>query len=127
MSDEKQESGQETAKRLGTVTVGCKLPHGLWMELQVDDGPKTAILARGCNTSEVVGGFGLTPNVQKDFWDAWLEQHKNLKFVKNGQIWAYKSIEGAKAKAKEMAEIKHGMEALDPNNLPKGIEKADLK
>lgn len=114
-------------KAAEVVTVGCKLPHGLWMEVQADGQPKTKILARGCNSTDIIGGFGITPNVPKDFWEAWLEQHKSLKFVRNGQIWAYKSTQGARDKAREMAELKHGMEGLSVDQLPSGIEPGKLE
>lgn len=109
------------------VTVGCKLPHGLWMEMQAEGQPAIKILARGCNSSDVIGGFGITPNVPKDFWEAWLKEHREMKYVKNKQIWAYGSTAGARDKAREMAEIKHGMEGLNVEKLPQGLEKGILE
>jgi hypothetical protein len=109
------------------VTVCCKLPHGLWMELAAPGKPITRILARGCNSTNIVGGYGITENVPKEFWDAWFEDHQGLKFVKNEQIWAYNTVRGAKSKALEMAEIKHGMERLDVSKLPPGLEKGKIE
>ena len=110
-----------------TVTVGCKLPHGLWMEVDEPGKPTIRMKAKGCNSTDVIGGFGLTENVPNEFWEKWLATHKDLKFVRNEQIWAYRNRGGANSKAMEMAEIKHGMEPLDPSQMPAGLEKGSLE
>lgn len=127
MTDETKQDDTPEIKTGKFVTVCCKLPHGLWMELVIDGKPITKILARGCNSTNIVGGYGITENVPKDFWDAWIEKHQGLKFVKNEQIWAYKTVQGAKSKAMEMAEKKHGMERLDVSKLPPGLEQGKLE
>lgn len=115
---EKQEDIERSA---ATVTVACKLPHGIWMEVQDGNKPKTRILAKGCNTSNVIGGFGLTENVPADFFEAWIEKNKSLKFVQRGQIWALNRSDSVRKKALEMAELKHGVERLDPDKPPAGL------
>ena len=50
-----------------TVTVGCKLPHGLVAEVG-----KESVTFLGINSTELIGGHGITENVPKDFWDAWV-------------------------------------------------------
>jgi len=108
-----------------TVTVGCKLPHGIHMDIITDTGKKRVTL-RGNNSSNVIGGFGINPGVSKEFFDKWMSENQNLKAVKDGLIWAYKSEEGARKKALEEAEKRHGMEKIDPKKLPvKGIKTAN--
>jgi kynureninase len=100
-----------------TVTVGCKLPNGLIIEL----GDKRAEL-NGANSSEIVGGHGLTENVDKEFFDAWMEKYKDLDFVKAGHLFAHEKEVNVKAQAKEKAKSKTGFEKLSPDDAPKGVE-----
>lgn len=110
-----------------TVTVGCKLPHGFKMDLLVN-GVKQRVLLRGNNSSLVAGGFGLTEGVDKEFFDKWMAENKALDFVQRGLIWAYKNTEGARKKAIEEAEKRHGLEPLNPDGDPRNktaVKKAD--
>lgn len=101
---------------MSTVTIGCKLPNGILMEL----GDKQVVI-NGANSSEIIGGHGLTENVDKSFFDAWMERNKELKFVKIGHIFAHEKTASTKAQAKERAKEKTGLEPLDPNKKPAGI------
>lgn len=109
-----------------TVTVGCKLPHGLHLDLIKDDVGKVRYTVKGTTSSQVIGGFGLTEGIPADFWEAWLEQNKALDCVKRGFVWAYGTRKNAEAKAMEMAKLRHGMEAIDPEGdarAPKNVKK----
>ena len=111
------------------VTVGCKLPHGVKMDLVVG-GIKKRVFIKGNNSSSVAGGFGLTDNVDKEFFDQWMKENAVLEFVQKGLIWAYKSNEGARKRALEEAEKRHGLEPLDPNGDPRNktaVKKDDGK
>ena len=77
-----------------TLTVGCKLPNGLIIEV---DG-KTAVI-NGTNTSKVIGGHGITENVDADLFNAWIERNKERKVVKNELIFAHTQKESVKASA----------------------------
>lgn len=60
------------------VTVGCKLPNGLMLEV----GPKQVQVAGWRNNAvKIVGGYGLT-QVEKAFWEAWLAEHGQQPYVK---------------------------------------------
>lgn len=111
-----QTSAGEAGKANGTamVTVGCKLPNGLICELgkHGDEGYQSVRL-NGANSSNIAGGFGLTP-VSATFWDAWVKKHKRLAFVTKGHVFAMTDIASAQDFAKEHAEVKTGFEALDP-------------
>ena len=77
-----------------TVIVGCKLPNGIIMQV----GEATHVI-NGFNHSSVIGGHGITDNVPKDLWDAWLKENKDRDLCKNGFIFAH----GDKASTKDEA------------------------
>lgn len=101
---------------MATVTVGCKIPNGLHLDL----GDKRVTL-NGANSSSIVGGHGITENVDKQFWDTWYAKNKSLDFVKNGHVFADEKDVNTKAKAKEREKEKSGLERLDPDAKPDGV------
>jgi hypothetical protein len=135
---------------MATVAVACKLPHGLVMrvfdmvetqEPVMGGGYRAIKVARErakrvtlegwshpqnmAPNSQIVGGFALTPNVDKEFWDAWLAQNAELDAVRNGLIFAHEKTMSLEAEARDKTTLKSGLERLDPNKLPRGIEKSD--
>ncbi|SRR5258708_5335295 len=133
-----------------TVTVACKLPHGLIMQLQEKTTQPQPVMGGGLREvdvwvpsnahapitlygnahpqnmapiADIASGFALTYDVPKDFWDQWVEQNKTLPAVKNGLVFAQPNSRRAKDEAKEKADLKTGFERLDPNNLPKEFSK----
>ncbi len=136
---------------MASVTVACKLPAGL--KLRVFDmietqepvmggGSRTVKVAREnpksvtvkgwshpqnmAPNAPIVEGFALTPNVDKDVWDAWLKDNADSDVVKNGLIFAHEKAGGAEAESKDKKSLRSGLERLDPNKLPRGIQKSDL-
>jgi hypothetical protein len=137
-----------------TVTVASKLPFDLVMCLydftqqfepvmgggareykiaQQRRGSKMFII-NGCSYAQNKGphqqlsdGFAITHDIPKDFWDEWKEQCKEADFIVNGLIFANEQARSTYAEAKEKAGEKSGLERLDPNNLPKGLQQADRK
>ncbi|ELY4201963.1 hypothetical protein ACLF30_000242 [Cronobacter sakazakii] len=105
-----------------TIVVGCKLPNGLVVE---QDG--YTVTLNGSNSSNVVGGYGLTEGVDKDAFEKWLEVHKNQPYVKNELVFAQAKANSAQSKATENASIKSGLEGLPQDKPAPGIEKADGK
>jgi hypothetical protein len=105
---------------MSKVTVGCKLPHGLVAKV----GDKS-VTFNGTNTTDLIGGHGITHDVDQAFWDAWLEQNKGLAFVRNGFVFADAKPASVTAQAKEKTNEKTGLEPLDPNKKPAGITDAD--
>jgi hypothetical protein len=131
-----------------TVTVGCKLPNGIVLDLYGPRTPDRAQVApqllksftlKGSRfptddngvaraTWDVVGGstgFGLTENVPADFWNAWLEAHKESELVTNGIVFAVPTLDDAKSEGAKRADTKSGFEPLDPEKPAPGIEKSD--
>jgi hypothetical protein len=133
-----------------TVTVACKLPTGLIAtlceEAHIMETPqgKTAIAGavkeevffRGPGLQRrmesggqvlgehplVAGGFGLTPNVSKAFWDQWAIENKNYAPFKNGFIFALAG-DGAKREAINRRDHKSGFEPINPPRADKdGVE-----
>lgn len=109
-----------TAKKGSIVIVGCKLPNGLIAEVQ-----GVEVKFNGLNTSQIVGGFGITENVDAEFWDAWLEQNKYMPYVKGGFVFAHTEAASVKSEAKEKQGEKTGLEPLDPSKKPAGIEELE--
>jgi hypothetical protein len=72
-------------------------------------------------------GYAMTPGVPKDFWDEWLEQNKNADYVVNGMIFAHSETASLMSEAKEKESLKSGIERLNPQDLPKGIQPSDRK
>lgn len=99
------------------VTVACKLPHGLIIQI-----PGAApVRLNGANSSNVIGGHGLTEGVDKEFFDKWASIYKDFKPLKLGLIFAQEKAASAQAQAKEQAANKTGFEGLDPQNPTPGV------
>ncbi len=104
-----------------TVTVGCKLPDGLIIEFE---GHRLHL--RGSNSSRVFGGYGLTPGVDKAFFESWLGLYgKDYEPVKQGLIFVQSDDSRARAQANEQADVKNGFEGLDPNKPVAGVTQAE--
>jgi len=104
----------------GTVTVGCKIPNGMILEVN-----KKQVLINGSNSSLIIGGHGITEGVDKDFFEAWIAENKELSTVKGGFIFAHGKTEDAKAEAKDRKKNKTGLEPLDQEKKPTGIQETD--
>lgn len=70
----------------------------------------------------MMNGFALTPNVDEDKWDAWMEigGGKHSAMVKNGLLFAYTDLSNIKARTLEMRDFQTGLEPLDPRVDDKG-------
>src|SRR5580765_4797262 len=106
----------------GTVTVACKLPNGLHLELK--GRPRVTVRGNAVlvapppgtfNMPELAATYALTSGVDAEFWDAWLEQNREMDFVKRGFIFAHEKQVNSVAHAKEMEAEKTGLEPIDPD------------
>lgn len=94
---------------MSTVTIGCKLPNGIHM--QVGDSPRVRIL--GWNNNEIAGlSHGITREVPESLWDAWRAEHAESKLIKNGIVFAEASEKRAQDKAKDQKDNVSGHEQL---------------
>ena len=67
------------------VTIGCKLPHGLVLEIGLDKdgvpgkGYQCAVL-QGLSKARKGAQYGLTL-VDRGLWEAWVAKNKTLRYV----------------------------------------------
>lgn len=136
----------------GTVTVACKLPNGLRLrvskmeerqELVMGGGTRTVQMAvrigepvivagnahpvHKAPTSQIFGGYALTHGVDADFMALWMKQNAGHPAVVNHLIFVHDKASMVEGKAKEYTKQRSGLEPIDPDNLPKGIQKATDK
>lgn len=98
------------------VTIGCRLPHGLVLEVK-----GVSVTLKGKN-SKVIPSVGIyvpeqdfaTTEVDADFWEAWFTQHSTFPAVLSGAIFIAKDAASAESIAKELRNEPTGMEQLDP-------------
>lgn len=131
----------KTAKH---VTVACKLPNGLFLQLwrQVDSQEMTSAGPRPCKVSvkkgeaiklpgtalrfgetpefPLPGGYSLT-QVPADFWEEWCVQNADSDLLANRILFAHDSQDKAADQAREQKKEKvtSGMEPIDPKNPPR--------
>jgi len=137
-----------------TVTIACKLPHGLTIEVgyEVPRDPRgnaqpfivktdkyAAVTLNGWNSNLIVQANqspiaplhpepGITNGVPKDLWEAWLAgAGKRHPAVLNGLIYVVRTdAPSAKSQAADVRQRKSGLEPLDPNKMPEGITEAPV-
>lgn len=121
----------------GKVTVACKLPNGL--RLQLHEAVEVAVPVLGGGVKVVkeyrpvgepitvagwrgadgkpklgtVAGCGITHNVPADFWNQWLKENKEQAYVRNGLIFAYEKADHVEGQAREEKDRKSGLEPLN--------------
>lgn len=139
-----------------TVSVACKLPHGLLMRIYTPVDVQVPVLGGGTRTEtqykylpgkfpefrlkgfshhqnqapsgEIVNGYAVTHGIPKDFWDEWMKQNHEADFVKNNLVFAQPTAEalGSQMRDKDHAKLKSGLERIDPANLKGKIQTSDL-
>lgn len=98
-----------------TVSVGCRLPNGVVLEL----GDKKVTL-NGLNKVVIIGvDHGIT-EVDGDFWAAWSELNKDFTPFKNGAIFSAGDAKSTSALAEDLQGVKTGLEPIDPNATQAG-------
>lgn len=127
-----------------TVTVGCKLPNGLELHLDemvdyripMNGGYVTEkrsrrlpdtytlngraidlakIAATGSVPHLIVGGYGITNGIPRDFWERWLAANKDSDIVREKIVFAMADEGRAQGFALEHAGVRTGMEPIDPD------------
>lgn len=100
-----------------TVTVACKLPHGLDLE-------EYGVVLNGSNHPSALqaGGFGITEDVPRDAMVAWRDTHKTYTPVAKGLIFFDSKTDAVAAQARERSAVRSGFEVLDPAKMPDGLE-----
>lgn len=132
----------------GTVTVACKLPNGLQLQLQRFEERPSQIYGGGVRMERIAifygpvvivggtaspygmhpkhrmsNGYALTPNVDAEFFAKWVEQNKELEVVEKQMIFAMAKDDSLVSKTKEMEKVRTGLEPVDPENPPAAFRK----
>jgi hypothetical protein len=126
----------------GTVTVACKIPNGLMLQVFVSTDAEEPVMGGGSrkikqahvaqrvriNGPAVPEGRGspypifydyaLTHGVDADLFAKWLEQNKDSDFVTKGFVKAAAKAFDLEVFAKEHADAKTGLERLNRKDLP---------
>lgn len=114
-----------------TVTVACKLTHGLIAQLYKFVDTPTGRMAqpmgapvtlKGGNDKDAVCGWGITKDVDRSFMEQWLKDNLDMTAVKDGFIIVRDTVDKAAGEATDKADKKTGLEPLDPEAPPPGIE-----
>lgn len=133
-----------------TVTVACKLPHGLLLQLQkaveaaepTQSNPERKVTRyerfgkvvriNGCaipmdrpSSKELRGGYALTRDVDAEFFSKWLEQNKEHPAVEGGFIFASEQPAVLDRHLERNATRRTGLEPADPNDLPAEFRKIE--
>lgn len=125
-----------------TLTVGCKLPHGIMLQLFQFEEVTEPVMGGGVRQSQIArpiagyepvklngfanylnqpaqkltyGGFGMTYGVPKDIFNQWMKDNKDSEIVKKGLVFAIEGEpSGAQLEGQNRKELKSGLEPLDP-------------
>lgn len=122
----------------GSISVACKMPNGLKLRVfkpiqEFDDvvggGKRPATIWKPYGDAvEIKGnavpreqekyfpteyGFAITSNIDKDFWDVWLEQNKESDIVKNKIIFAFEKKADIQVESKKLESVRSGFEPLN--------------
>lgn len=130
-----------TSSRGGnTVTVICRMPSGLALDLYDDADlkaraasaapvmtpptPKATVRLHGARRDpryhpkeNVMLGMGGRTEVDADFWEAWTKQNANFQPLKSGLIFAAAKEADAVAELADRGQSRTGLEGLDPKAL----------
>jgi hypothetical protein len=101
---------------MSLVSVACKLPHGLVLDLE----EKGKVVLKGALHSDAVGGYGIT-KVDKEFWEAWSKLYAEFPPFKAGHVFAQETEKNLRAEAEEKSDEKTGFERLDPTKPAQGV------
>lgn len=129
----------------GTVTIGCKLPHGLILQLNRMVEYHEPVIGGGIRAAKraepmgervfingtahpqnagpavlIIGGYAMTKGVSAEFWERWTEQHADADVLNKDRplLVAFERTEMAEGFAKEHETVRSGQERLDPDKLP---------
>lgn len=75
----------------GVVSIGCKLPHGLVIEVGLDKGGVPSdeyrnVVLNGLSKARVGSKYGVT-SVPADIWVTWLKHNTKLRYIVDGSVF----------------------------------------
>ena len=106
----------------GTVTVACKHPHGLHLDVTDTSGARRRVTIKGNAVAygavdATIGGYALT-EVDADHWAAWVEKHKDSALLTDRIVFAQPKAQAAQAQASEQAAVPAIAAPLQPDAVP---------
>jgi hypothetical protein len=114
-----------------TLSVGCKLPHGIHLDIRVLGQPTRRVTLKGTNSLNTglirvatIGGYAVTEDVPKEFFEEWMKRNAEHPAVKNNLIFAHGQLASVRSMGDELEDQETGLEPINPNALPKGVENA---
>lgn len=114
----------------GTVTVACKIPMGLHLDLPNKKratvrGPamEVGFTTQGREPPIVANSYALTYDVDADHWDEWLKLNGNLEIVQKKFVFASAKTPDARAIAREHEKELTKMEPLNADAPGQGLER----
>jgi hypothetical protein len=112
--------GKAKAGASNTVTIACKLPAGL----EVTHKGQTVKL-NGWHVPGAVSGYGMTHNVDADWFADFSATHAEYPPIERGMIFANATPDGARDQAIERTgNVASGFEAVNPDKPGPGLERA---
>lgn len=102
-----------------TVLIGCRLPHGLTLEVREPMSPEgqpgeiiTSAKINGMNSSKIIGATYVTTSINAELWETWKKERPNYPALKNGAIFEANTEDQAAYKGKQLAKERTGFEAI---------------
>ncbi len=102
------------------MKVACKLPNGLTIKHK-----DVTVTLNGATHSSAVGGFGVTLDVDADWFKSWQEEAKDFPAVSNGSIFAFDRDTAAVRERRNDPTVRTGLEPLNPDAPAPGVEPTD--
>ena len=93
-----------------SVTIGCKLPHGIVLDHPLD--PSKKVELRGKNRSLIIGAEYGTTEVDGEFWETWKTVHAGFPALRSGAIFEAKNASELAAVAAELEDETTGFEPM---------------
>jgi hypothetical protein len=110
------------------VTVGCKLPMGIHLDLP---GKRVTLKGTAVPYGEppviVPGGYALTSDIDEDFMSEWMRLYAKLDIVEKQIVYVMPKPIEARARSKELVDVKTGLEPLSPDKPGPGLEPIGTK
>lgn len=135
----KSAAGQDASapKSRNTVWVECSLPNGITLHRSREGKgpqgetikvpiPETAVKLNGANSARVIGGYGLT-EVDRDFWEEWIAEHKDFAPVVSRAIKAQPTRDRAMSQAMDEKGMPMGFERINPDKPGPGLTRFEQK
>lgn len=141
-----------TKAATGTVIVGCKIPNGIVLQLSTFESTQEPVMGGGHRDVKigrkvgekyvvkgpstpfgmvprylVAGGYALTSGIPREFWDEWVKQNHDADIVRRQLVIAHSTMEDVERQCLDNEKLLTGLEPIDPNNLPRGIQTAEVK